>query len=97
MVGWFDPGPLLVTGFDVLVSTLFGRHSDYRLLEALAAGSGGEIHDYTRLGEIPAKKHARLGLISSGFWKSREFESEVGSSSAKSLKFVDGVLGLQVL
>ncbi len=53
MVGWFDPGPLLVTGFDVAISTLFGRHSDYRLLEALAAGSSDEIYDYSRLGEIP--------------------------------------------
>ena len=40
MVGWFDPGPLFATGFNVLVSTLFGRHSDYRLLEALAAEIG---------------------------------------------------------
>ena len=37
MVGWFDPGPLIATGFSVLVSTLFGRHSDYRLLEAITA------------------------------------------------------------
>lgn len=48
MVGWFDPGPLLVTGFDVLISTLFGRHSDYRLLEALAAGSSEELYDYSQ-------------------------------------------------
>jgi hypothetical protein len=47
MVGWFDPGPLLATGVNVLVSTLFGRHSDYRLLEALAAGGTDEIYDYT--------------------------------------------------
>ncbi|MEO5761732.1 MAG: metallophosphoesterase, partial [Vicinamibacteria bacterium] len=48
MVGWFDPGPLVVTGFDVLISTLFGRHSDYRLLEALAAGSSEELYDYSQ-------------------------------------------------
>jgi calcineurin-like phosphoesterase family protein len=36
MVGWFDPGPLISTAIDVMVSTIFGRHSDYRLLEALA-------------------------------------------------------------
>jgi len=56
MVGWFDPGPLLATGFDVLVSTLFGRHSDYRLLEALAAGGIDEIHDYTKLGDTPREE-----------------------------------------
>ena len=51
MVGWFDPGPLVATGFNVLVSTLFGRHSDYRLLEALAAGGNEDIYDYSTLGE----------------------------------------------
>lgn len=51
MVGWFDPGPLLATGLDVLISTLFGRHSDYRLLEALAAGGGNEIYDYSKTAE----------------------------------------------
>jgi 3',5'-cyclic AMP phosphodiesterase CpdA len=35
MVGWFDPAQLARTGIEVLVSTLFGRHSDFRLLEAL--------------------------------------------------------------
>jgi len=47
MVGWFDPGPLVTTAFDVLVSTLFGRHSDYRLLEALASADQEEFFDYT--------------------------------------------------
>ena len=49
MVGWFDPGPLVATGLDVMISTLFGRHSDYRLLEALAAGTSNDIYDYTLL------------------------------------------------
>ena len=53
MVGWFDPGPLFATGISVVISTLFGRHSDYRLLEALAAGSSDESYDYTKLGESP--------------------------------------------
>jgi hypothetical protein len=47
MVGWFDPGPLVTTAFDVLVSTLFGRHSDYRLLEALATADQEAFFDYT--------------------------------------------------
>jgi hypothetical protein len=37
MVGWYAPLQLIRTGFSVAVSTLFGRNSDYRLLEALAA------------------------------------------------------------
>ncbi len=47
MVGWFDPGPLVSTAFDVLVSTIFGRHSDYRLLEALATSDQPDYFDYT--------------------------------------------------
>src|SRR5262245_51262979 len=35
MVGWYDPAQLLGTAQQVLVSTLFGRHSDHRLMEAL--------------------------------------------------------------
>ncbi len=48
MVGWFDPGPLVTTAFDVVVSTIFGRHSDYRLLEALATADQDAFFDYTR-------------------------------------------------
>lgn len=47
MVGWFDPGPLVTTAFDVVVSTIFGRHSDYRLLEALATADQEPFFDYT--------------------------------------------------
>lgn len=53
MVGWFDPGPLLATGFNVVISTLFGRHSDYRLIEAIAAGASEEIYDCTKAGFGP--------------------------------------------
>ena len=35
MVGWYDPRQLMRTGIDVAVSTIFGRNSDFRLLEAL--------------------------------------------------------------
>ena len=34
MVGWYDPFQLAQTGVDVLVSTIFGRYADYRLVEA---------------------------------------------------------------
>jgi hypothetical protein len=46
MVGWYDPPLLLRTESEVIVSTLFGGHSDYRLLEALAAETD-TIHDCT--------------------------------------------------
>jgi hypothetical protein len=37
MVGWFDPPQLLRTGVEVIVSTLFGRHSDGRRLDAVSS------------------------------------------------------------
>ncbi len=37
MVGWYDPRQLARTGIDVVVSTIFGHHADYRLTEALLA------------------------------------------------------------
>ena len=46
MVGWYDPRQLIRTGIQVAISTIFGHHSDRRLVEALAAGRP-EIYDYT--------------------------------------------------
>ena len=34
MVGWYNPRQLARTGFEVFVSTIFGKHADRRLLEA---------------------------------------------------------------
>ncbi|MDT4897796.1 MAG: hypothetical protein QOH25_2873 [Acidobacteriota bacterium] len=46
MVGWYDPRQLVRTSLQVAISTIFGRHSDRRLVEALASGRP-EIYDYT--------------------------------------------------
>ncbi|MDT4968145.1 MAG: hypothetical protein QOJ64_2882 [Acidobacteriota bacterium] len=46
MVGWYDPRQLIRTGVQVAISTIFGRHSDRRLVEALASGPK-EIYDYS--------------------------------------------------
>jgi hypothetical protein len=46
MVNWYDPPLLLRTESEVIVSTLFGGHSDYRLIEALG-GDVNSAHDYT--------------------------------------------------
>jgi hypothetical protein len=46
MVGWYDPRQLVRTASQVAISTIFGRHSDRRLVEALASGRP-EIYDYT--------------------------------------------------
>jgi hypothetical protein len=37
MVGWYDPEQLLRTGLLVVVSTLFGKHSDSRLQHAISS------------------------------------------------------------
>src|SRR5437870_2456244 len=48
MVGWYDPSQLVQTGVKVAVSTVFGRHADFRLIEALAGPVGGApYYDHT--------------------------------------------------
>ncbi|HLL74289.1 MAG TPA: hypothetical protein VK421_03420 [Pyrinomonadaceae bacterium] len=46
MVGWYDPRQLFKTGIEVAISTVFGRHSDFRIVEAISAGPP-QIYDYT--------------------------------------------------
>jgi Calcineurin-like phosphoesterase len=46
MVGWYDPGQLLRTGFKTLVSTLVGQRSDQRVVQALVSREN-QIYDYT--------------------------------------------------
>lgn len=48
MVGWYDPLQLMRTGVEVFFSTLFGRHSDYRLMEALTPVNQDAIHDKSK-------------------------------------------------
>lgn len=48
MVGWYDPRQLAKTGIEVAISTIFGRHSDHRLVEAMAAGDEQQqFYDYS--------------------------------------------------
>lgn len=47
MVEWYSPSQLFKTAQKVVVSTMFGRHADYRLLEAIARGSS-KFYDYTK-------------------------------------------------
>ncbi len=43
MVGWYDPGQLAQTAGKVAVSTIFGRHADYRITEALVPPSKDKV------------------------------------------------------
>ena len=48
MVGWYDPRQLAKTGIEVAISTIFGRHSDHRLVEAMASSDHEDDYfDYT--------------------------------------------------
>lgn len=40
MVGWYDPGQLARTGYEVMLSTIFGRHADKRIMHAIADDGG---------------------------------------------------------
>lgn len=42
MVGWYDPRQLARTAVDVAVSTIFGKHADYRITESLVQPSQDE-------------------------------------------------------
>jgi hypothetical protein len=46
MVGWFDPGQLLLTGAETLAGFVVGRRSDPRLVQAIAARETA-FYDYT--------------------------------------------------
>ena len=46
MVGWDDPRELAHSGYQVAIATIFGRHSDTRLIEALASQPQNEF-DYS--------------------------------------------------
>jgi hypothetical protein len=47
MVGWYQPSQLIRTGIAVAISTIFGRHSDHRLIEALGSTPTETYYDYT--------------------------------------------------
>ena len=57
MVGWYDPGQLMQTAMRVVTSTMFGRNSDYRLMEALSPGSD-QHYDYTGVFQLGRYAHA---------------------------------------
>jgi hypothetical protein len=46
MVGWYDPRVLAHSGYQVAIANIFGRHSDTRLIEALASQPQTEF-DYS--------------------------------------------------
>ena len=52
MVGWYDPRVLAQTGYQVAIANVFGRHSDTRLIEALATQPQNEFDYSDRQGDF---------------------------------------------
>ncbi len=46
MVGWYDPRVLAHSAYKLVIANIFGRHSDTRLIEALASQPQNEF-DYS--------------------------------------------------
>lgn len=59
MVGWYDPGQLLNTGVQVLISEVLGSRADYRLIESF--GGAQEVFDYSAEAELWLDYVADLG------------------------------------
>ena len=47
MVGWYDPRVLMQSAYQIAIANIFGRHSDTRLIEALASQPQNEF-DYSQ-------------------------------------------------
>ena len=70
MVGWYDPLQLLRTAVEVFFSTLFGRHADYRLMEALTPDSDSHF-DFSRAwkeGADNREKQDEAGKLRKDIW-----------------------------
>jgi hypothetical protein len=48
MVGWYDPRVLTHSGYQLAIANIFGRHSDTRLIEALAS-QPQSVFDYSHV------------------------------------------------
>ncbi len=58
MVGWYDPRVLMHSAYQITIANIFGRHSDPRLIEALASQPQTQF-DYSQSGRLLAR--LRLG------------------------------------
>ncbi len=58
MVGWYDPGQLAQTGYEVIVSAMFGKHADKRIIQAISETGSGK----------PRLFHEITGFDDQEFW-----------------------------
>src|SRR5688572_25036395 len=52
MVGWYDPRVLMHSAYQIAIANIFGRHSDPRLIEALASQPQAEFEYSQQQGEF---------------------------------------------
>lgn len=107
MVGWYDPRQLAQTGVEVAVSTIFGRHSDHRLVEAMAGGEDAPFYDYSCYHDDdqqeickPTQKRREsiwidyVGDVGDG-WNSTYAIAHYLALSSKTFKYSDGKTTLE--
>ena len=58
MVGWYDPRVLMHSAYQIAIANIFGRHSDTRLIEALASQPQTEF-DYSQQRAISGSTTSR--------------------------------------
>jgi hypothetical protein len=61
MVGWYDPRVLAHSGYQVAIANIFGRHSDTRLIEALASQPQNEFEYSSAPGDFWLDYAADIG------------------------------------
>jgi hypothetical protein len=61
MVGWYDPRVLAQSAYQVVIANIFGRHSDTRLIEALASQPQNEFDYSTTAGDFWLDYTADIG------------------------------------
>jgi len=66
MVGWYDPGQLVHTAWDVVISAMFGKHADNRIIQAISETGSGK----------PRLFHEITGFDDKEFWF--DYVSDVG-------------------
>jgi hypothetical protein len=78
MVGWYDPRVLVHAAYQVAIANIFGRHSDTRLIEALASQPQNEF-DYSAGG----------GDASGDFWF--DYTADIGDGWNSTYAIADAI------
>jgi hypothetical protein len=78
MVGWYDPRVLAHSAYQVAIANVFGRHSDTRLIEALASQPQNEF-DYS-----PAP-----GAAATDFWF--DYAADIGDGWNSTFAIADAI------